>query len=735
MRIVFLLFATVLLIFEAQAQNIAYLTAKSRMNHGRNLAKAFSKEKRFDVCSESEIPGLLPRLRDYDVVILQLYFEKVDWKELGKALKPWISDGGLLIVSGAEAGGITQNLYGQFGSDWVVDRVGCIMGKDHQKILEFTSGNPPDPVLTFPSDIVNEMSESRGWAHYVKVSPAWTTVVRCPEKHPVLLKRRLGKGTVYSLLSWTPNEMPGKEKLWRDFIQNALTEQSLERTGVKIVKNHCGSSFGKMELYAEFRSGNVFQVSATLTLNGKRLAEKTFQCRGHSKIRLPYKINEGGNLLLNIRVKSAQGETDISSVRPVVLPVTLAAGFHSYRPAILHAAPFRMTLDPGLENVETAFYVDGKKVDKVKFASFPRPCIVNLSGIPAGKHRAQIRIAKEGKEFYRTPETEFTIDAENPPLMVDAEGFLVQNGKRIFPIGFYHQEIGSAAFFRKNGINLVGLSYWRDAEYPSRDVLLQEAVKENLFVILCGFPHMIDSRRGQISLKNRILEFGDEPDYYGTGPEGVLERTKMLKKMDPQSLTFMCLAKPQSLRGQYNGTTDIVAHDPYPIPNGMISAVYQTLSGLAEQLTGWGRMPMAVPQCFGYPSKPKGWWPRVPRPDEMDNMYFQALAAGVKGLYFYTWNDKGFDIKKYPEIQEAVLRFIRWVRAHEKALLSSDQKALDTGTANLFAREWKTGNTILRIYVNANREAVNHNGSTFAPLEVKIEENGEINTYGKSEKK
>lgn len=735
MRIVFLLFATFLLIFEAQAQNIAYLTAKSRMNHGRNLAKAFSKEKRFDVCSENEIPGLLPRLHDYDVVILQLYFEKVDWKELGKALKPWISDGGLLIVSGAEAGGITQNLYGQFGSDWVVDCVGCIMGKDHQKILEFTSGNPPDPVLTFPSDIVNEMSESRGWAHYVKVSPAWTTVVRCPEKHPVLLKRRLGKGTVYSLLSWTPNEMPGKEKLWRDFIQNALTEQSLERTGVKIVKNHCGSSFGKMELYAEFRSGNVFQVSATLTLNGKRLAEKTFQCRGHSKIRLPYKINEGGNLLLNIRVKSAQGETDISSVRPVVLPVTLAAGFHSYRPAILHAAPFRMTLDPGLENVETAFYVDGKKVDKVKFASFPRPCIVNLSGIPAGKHRAQIRIAKEGKEFYRTPETEFTIDAENPPLMVDAEGFLVQNGKRIFPIGFYHQEIGSAAFFRKNGINLVGLSYWRDAEYPSRDVLLQEAVKENLFVILCGFPHMIDSRRGQIPLKNRILEFGDEPDYYGTGPEGVLERTKMLKKMDPQSLTFMCLAKPQSLRGQYNGTTDIVAHDPYPIPNGMISAVYQTLSGLAEQLTGWGRMPMAVPQCFGYPSKPKGWWPRVPRPDEMDNMYFQALAAGVKGLYFYTWNDKGFDIKKYPEIQEAVLRFIRWVRAHEKALLSSDQKALDTGTANLFAREWKTGNTILRIYVNANREAVNHNGSTFAPLEVKIEENGEINTYGKSEKK
>ena len=735
MRIVFLLFATFLLIFEAQAQNIAYLTAKSRMNHGRNLAKAFSKEKRFDVCSENEIPGLLPRLHDYDVVILQLYFEKVDWKELGKALKPWISDGGLLIVSGAEAGGITQNLYGQFGSDWVVDRVGCIMGKDHQKILEFTSGNPPDPVLTFPSDIVNEMSESRGWAHYVKVSPAWTTVVRCPEKHPVLLKRRLGKGTVYSLLSWTPNEMPGKEKLWRDFIQNALTEQSLERTGVKIVKNHCGSSFGKMELYAEFRSGNVFQVSATLTLNGKRLAEKTFQCRGHSKIRLPYKINEGVKLLLNIRVKSAQGETDISSVRPVVLPVTLAAGFHSYRPAILHAAPFRMTLDPGLENVETAFYVDGKKVDKVKFASFPRPCIVNLSGIPAGKHRAQIRIAKEGKEFYRTPETEFTIDAENPPLMVDAEGFLVQNGKRIFPIGFYHQEIGSAAFFRKNGINLVGLSYWRDAEYPSRDVLLQEAVKENLFVILCGFPHMIDSRRGQIPLKNRILEFGDEPDYYGTGPEGVLERTKMLKKMDPQSLTFMCLAKPQSLRGQYNGTTDIVAHDPYPIPNGMISAVYQTLSGLAEQLTGWGRMPMAVPQCFGYPSKPKGWWPRVPRPDEMDNMYFQALAAGVKGLYFYTWNDKGFDIKKYPEIQEAVLRFIRWVRAHEKALLSSDQKALDTGTANLFAREWKTGNTILRIYVNANREAVNHNGSTFAPLEVKIEENGEINTYGKSEKK
>ncbi len=735
MRTIFLLLTALFFTLELQALNIAYLTARSRMNHGRNLAKMFPKEGRFDVCTEEEIPALLPRLRQYDVVILQLYFEKVDWEGLGKALKPWISRGGLLIVTGAEAGGVTHNLYGQFGRDWVVDRTGCIMGKDHQKILEFTYGNPPDPVLTFPSDLTGEMAESRGWAHYTGVSPAWTAVAWCPEKQPVLLKRRLGGGTVYSLLSCTPNEMPGKEKVWRDFIQNALTEQSLNRTGVRIVENHCGSSFGTMELYVKFRSRNAFLAAVKLELNGRRIAEKTFQCGGDSEIRLPYEISEGGNLGAAIRVKSAEGETVISSVRPVVLPATLEKGFHTYRPAILHAAPFRMTIDPEYGNAEMAFYVDGKKVNHVQFATFPRPCIADLSGLPAGKHRAQLRIMRNGKVFYRTPEAEFTVDAENPPLMVDADGFLVRNGRRVFPIGFYHQETGSAAFFRKNGINLVGVGYWRDAEYPSRDILLQEAVKENLFVILCGFPHMIDSRRGRIPLENLILEFGDEPDYYGTGPEGVLERTEQLKKMEPRAPTFMCLAKPQSLRGQYNGTTDIVAHDPYPIPNGTISGVYHTLSGLTAQLAGWGRMPMAVPQCFGYPSRPRGWWPRVPRPDEMDNMYFQALAAGVKGLYFYTWNDKGFDIKKYPEIQEAVLRFIRWVRTHEAALLSSMQKPLDTGMENLFAREWKTENGTLRIYVNANRKAVKWNGNSFAPLEVKIEENGVMTAYGKNGKK
>ena len=52
------------------------------------------------------------------------------------------------------------------------------------------------------------------------------------------------------------------------------------------------------------------------------------------------------------------------------------------------------------------------------------------------------------------------------------------------------------------------------------------------------------------------------------------------------------------------------------------------------------------------------------------------------------------------------------------------QKPLDTGMENLFAREWKTENGTLRIYVNANRKAVKWNGNSFAPLEVKIEENG-----------
>lgn len=730
MRFIFLAITLILFAFQASASNIAYVTAKNRMNHGQILSKTFQNDDKFDLYTDEEIPTLASRLEKYDTVIFQLYFEKVDWNKFGMVLKKWISNGGVLIAMGAESEGVTKNLYGQFGKNWEINRESCIMAKDHQRILEFVFAVPPDPSLTFPFNVSREMAESRGWAHYTDFSPAWTPVALCPEKKPVILKRQLDKGTVYSLVNHSMDGMPGKENLWHDFIQNIIVEQALKQTGVKIEKNSGGTSFGKQELYIKFQSDAVFQVSAAISLNEKWIASKKFKLDRDSEIRLPYDIPEPGKLLIQIDIESASGKSSILFRKNVTLPVTLEPGFYSYRPAILRAAPFRMSIDPEYKDAERVFYVDGNKIGKVKFADFPRPCIVDLSGVSSGKHKAYVRVIRNGSEFYRTPETEFMVDAQNPPLLVDVEGFLVQDGKRVFPIGFYHQDIGSAEFFKKSGINLVGVSYWRKEEYTRMDTLLQEAVKQDMLFILCGFPHMIDAKRKNIPLKNLILEFGDEPDYYGTAPAGILTRTIKLKKLEPQALTFMCLAKPQSLKGQYNGTTDIVAHDPYPIPKGTISSVFYTLSGLVDQLSGWGRMPMAVPQCFGYPSKPNGWWPRVPTPEEMSNMYFQALVAGVKGLYFYTWNDKVFNIEKYPEMKKTVLNFIRWVKEREKYLLSSEQMILKTSSKDLFAREWRIGKQTLRIYVNASRENVREANMNFAPLEVKIVENGKEISFG-----
>lgn len=717
-------------VFQASASDIAYVTAKNRMNHGRILSGTFQNGDQFDLYSAEDIPALTSRLPEYDAVILQLYFEKVDWKQFGTALKQWLSNGGVLVAMGAETGEVTKNLYGEFGKDWQIGREACIMDKDHQRILEFTFADPPDSSLTFPFNVSGGMAESRGWAHYTKFSPAWTALAWCPEKKPVILKRSLGKGTVYSLVNHSMDGMTGKENLWHDFIQNAIAEQSLKQTGVHIEKSICGTSFGRQELYIRFRSETPFQASVSVELNGRRIASQKFNPDGNSEIRLPYDIAESGRLLILLELESMSGNTAVTSRRNITLPVTLESGFYSYRPAILHAAPFRMNIDPQYKNAEMEFYVDGEKIERVRFASFPRPCIATLDGITAGTHKAHVRVARNGREVYRTPEIEFTIDAENPPLTVDAEGFLVRNGKRVFPIGFYHQEPGSAEMFRKNGIDLVGVSYWRKEQYRQMDTLLQEAVRQDMFVILCGYPHMIDARRKAVPLENLILEFGDEPDHFGTTPAGVLTRTISLKKLEPRALTFMCLAKPQSLKGQYNGTTDIVAHDPYPVPRGTLSSVYYTLAELTDQLSGWCRMPAAVPQCFGYPSKPDGWWPRVPTPEEMSNMYFQALAAGVKGLYFYTWNDKSFDITKHPEMKKTVLKFIRWVRAHESYLLSSEQNILKTSGKELFAREWRTGKQTLRLYVNAARTHAREGKMSFAPLEVKIIENGKEVSFG-----
>lgn len=112
---------------------------------------------------------------------------------------------------------------------------------------------------------------------------------------------------------------------------------------------------------------------------------------------------------------------------------------------------------------------------------------------------------------------------------------------------------------------------------------------------------------------------------------GNLLRDRLCKEIDPTRYTWLNVINAVA---QNKDAADVLATDPYPIPNNPITMVSAHVDRLMESTKGCpGKTQWLWIQNFGG----EGSWTRPPTPEEVRAMAYLALNHGVKGLAYFMY--------------------------------------------------------------------------------------------------
>ncbi|MBR4654425.1 MAG: hypothetical protein IKO72_13785 [Kiritimatiellae bacterium] len=173
------------------------------------------------------------------------------------------------------------------------------------------------------------------------------------------------------------------------------------------------------------------------------------------------------------------------------------------------------------------------------------------------------------------------------------------------------------------------------------------------------------------------------------------EVNAMIHELDPEHPTWAVTDKPWHVR-PFIGSYDCIGMDPYPIGNhrGGIEIAggwaIEARAGFFDVIPMWH-----VPQTFNW-----NWYRRTeinpefrfPTREELDSMFWQAIAAGANGLVPYAFHAMQKDLKgaEYDKAMGDVFAVMSAVKRREALILSDPGPSVTTEAKNLLCRTWTT---------------------------------------------
>ena len=121
----------------------------------------------------------------------------------------------------------------------------------------------------------------------------------------------------------------------------------------------------------------------------------------------------------------------------------------------------------------------------------------------------------------------------------------------------------------------------------------------------------------------------DEPAGQRIPPDRFVDLYAKLKEWDPHHPATMVFCVPNKAH-EYLAAMDILMVDPYPIPNGPVTQVADTVD-LVRNAAGPGMPVWFVPQAFGGGEG----WGREPTPQEERCMTYLAIVHGATGIQYF----------------------------------------------------------------------------------------------------
>ena len=223
---------------------------------------------------------------------------------------------------------------------------------------------------------------------------------------------------------------------------------------------------------------------------------------------------------------------------------------------------------------------------------------------------------------------------------LDEAGVIRINGTPFVPVGVYDVNAREDAFrVREAGLNcaesmLDGIRLWaQDAGLRYVHWLIARMKTE------AEVSALVES--GRKDPCNLAWYTFDEPNEVDISPSRCREVYEIIKSMDPERPVVLTVSPAYWYHpwaySDYADACDIMLTDPYPIEIGHGIGIDYVSEAIARARKDSRKPVWAVLQAFPWPGK------RLPTPQEVRCMTYQALVHGASGVFYYTYRVDGWN--------------------------------------------------------------------------------------------
>lgn len=305
-----------------------------------------------------------------------------------------------------------------------------------------------------------------------------------------------------------------------------------------------------------------------------------------------------------------------------------------------------------------------------------------------------------------------------------ANATTVVAGKPFFPFGFYHVSWDSTAEQRMNalrgiaaaGFNIIHASIKSSDDLNEYGKFLDEAERLGVYVI-SEFGVDRVTAVNKFKDKPAVLgwNIGDDASSHESANE-LLQIHHQIKAADPDHLTYTSVAfnldsfRVKKSYADYAHVADLIGGQSYPIGLRVpLNNVYDVFNIACAEADKHNHPVIANLQTFRWATTS---WRRVnfvrrrwPTADEVYNMTYQALLAGVKGIIFYTYYDSQNLITENPDVWNQVKNMVLEIKELSPILLNGKLIKINTGVPDLLAGMWSYQKHLYVMAINTSYDS------------------------------
>lgn len=288
------------------------------------------------------------------------------------------------------------------------------------------------------------------------------------------------------------------------------------------------------------------------------------------------------------------------------------------------------------------------------------------------------------------------------------------NKKSFFPIGFYHvsnrltaqQRMTALQDIAAAGFNVIHAGCSNLDDYSK---FLDEAHRLGVYVITefdhTNYRQVVEKFRNKPAVL--AWNIADDAGDHKTKAQ-ILDFHRKIKDIDPNNYTYASISGWSKKWSEFSDIADLIGSQSYPIgytlsnstrglPNVLIE-VNHTFNLARTAASQQNRPFIANVQAFKWNNQ------RSPTANEVYNMAYQSIIAGVKGVLFFAYDDGSKNqIRKNSLVWNRLKTLASEINRLSPVLTDGVFTKLDTNNQELIAGQWKYKNHFYVIVVNTSQ--------------------------------